>query len=107
MIIKHYRTEKHGSVSIAYKSVDGLSEIGISWCSPKDKFNRKKGRLIAEGRLEKKRTNGHYYAQAYPEDLRPSKQIFDMLDVVKVPCWFGAFEIALRKKWEDAAPRQN
>jgi hypothetical protein len=28
-------------------------EIGLAFCSPRDQFSRKKGRLIAEGRLDK------------------------------------------------------
>jgi hypothetical protein len=106
MIYKHYRTEKHGCVSVAFQSTDGVAEIGVSWCSPKDKFNRKKGRLIAEGRLIRKRPNGQYYSRAYPVEGIPSQRIYDMLTELDVPRWFDAFEDALQKKWNDEAARQ-
>lgn len=106
MIYKHYRTEKHGCVSVAFQSIDGVAEIGVSWCSPKDKFNRKKGRIIAGGRLKRKRPNGFYYTRAYPGESVPSQRIYDMLIELPVPRWFDAFEDALQKRWEDEASRQ-
>lgn len=30
-----------------------VAGVGVAWCSPKDQFNRKKGRMIAEGRLQR------------------------------------------------------
>jgi hypothetical protein len=106
VIYKHYRTEKHGCVSVAFQSEDGVAEIGVSWCSPKDKFNRKKGRIIAEGRLVRKRPNGYYYSRAYPGEGLPSQRIYDMLIELDVPRWFGDFEDALQKKWKNETARQ-
>jgi hypothetical protein len=107
VIYKHYRTEKHGCVSVAFQSEDGVAEIGVSWCSPKDRFNRKKGRTIAEGRLESKRPNGYYFSRAYSEEGNPGQRIYDMLIELDVPRWFDAFEDALEKRWNDEAARQG
>lgn len=46
-----------GRATIAFREADeaGVTEITytVAYCSPKDQFARKKGRLIAEGRLKK------------------------------------------------------
>src|ERR1700687_2633301 len=42
-----------GKVTLAAKFFDSnWVEVGVAFCSPKDQFNRKKGRLIATGRRE-------------------------------------------------------
>lgn len=42
-----------GKATIAWKSIDDSHvQASIAWCSPKDMFWKRKGRLIAGGRLE-------------------------------------------------------
>jgi len=107
MIYKHYRTEKHGCVSVAFQSADGRAEMGVAWCSPKDKFNRKKGRLIAEGRLERKRANGFYYSRAHPDSTVLPGRIYDLLkDMWEIPLWFDAFDAALKEKYKNETAGQ-
>lgn len=40
-----------GRVTAAIRADDKEAEIGLAFCSPEDQFSRKRGRLIAEGRL--------------------------------------------------------
>lgn len=40
-----------GRVTFAYEVVDGEAIVGAAFCSPKDQFSRRKGRLIATGRM--------------------------------------------------------
>lgn len=57
----HYRhiKNKHGHpvITLAIERIESVSSydcnIGIAFCNPKDSYNRKLGRIIAEGRLYK------------------------------------------------------
>jgi hypothetical protein len=46
---EHSRT--NGGITIAYKVVDKMLEIGIAFCGSRDQFSRKEGRRIALERL--------------------------------------------------------
>jgi len=57
----HIRTESHGGVTLALRRTELESdvvqyEVGAAFASPSEhQFDRKRGRLIAEGRLEARR----------------------------------------------------
>ncbi len=40
-----------GRVTAAIQVENQIAEVGLAFCSPQDQFARKRGRLIAEGRL--------------------------------------------------------
>jgi len=101
MIFRHYRTEENGCATVAFRSEDGLAELGVAWCSPEDPFNRAKGRLIAAGRVETKRDNGHYHSMPHTGDVQLRPTIFAMLDSMKKPRWFEGFIGELEKAWEE------
>lgn len=48
--------ENKNRVSVVGRYSEGILTIAVSRCSNKDHFFRKKGRYIAEGRLEKGKT---------------------------------------------------
>lgn len=47
--------EANSRVSVVGEHADGVLKIAVARCSSKDAFTRKKGRMIAEGRLAKGR----------------------------------------------------
>jgi len=59
----HFRqNDRNGNISnmgggtVAYRVTDeGLIEYAVSWCSPKDNFNKSYGRAKAAGRLVSER----------------------------------------------------
>jgi len=56
----HITTQDCGGVTLAINRMEGEGniveyEVGAAFASPRDTFDRKKGRLIAEGRLQAKR----------------------------------------------------
>jgi len=56
----HITTSVFGGVTLAIRRVEGSDdiveyEVGAAFASPLDSFNRRRGRLIAEGRLNAKR----------------------------------------------------
>ena len=53
------KVEEHGSYTVAF--------IAAAFCSPKDQFNRKKGRLISEGRLNARK---HVFELTLPSEDR-------------------------------------
>jgi len=53
----HFVEQSKGRATIAWKQVPEQPNkvlMGVAWCSPKDHFRRDRGRVIAEGRLNKK-----------------------------------------------------
>ncbi|MBW2671862.1 MAG: hypothetical protein JRD89_00425 [Deltaproteobacteria bacterium] len=56
----------HGGMTIAYDSSSG--QVGVALCSIKDQFNRRLGRMIAEGRL---RNGGAIYIGPLPLSNQP------------------------------------
>ena len=97
---RHFQTEKHGSITVAYRFGDRnvkddgkLFEVGVAFCSPLEKhFDKKRGRLIAIGRLVARR-NG-YVAQKLPfEPNRPPPGflLHYLLPLVAGPGWYLKF----------------
>lgn len=66
---RHWRLKNGGAVTVACEVVpdteDYLFSFGFAFCSPKDRFNKKIGRLIASGRLAKQR----WYYERYTGGL--------------------------------------
>lgn len=82
------------SIAVEYSRETGLVMYGVAWCSPKDQFNRKKGRMIAEGRLEACRGSA-FYTQAFTRRELVNEVILDLvgyLDEVNAPQWVTGFE---------------
>ena len=49
----HSAPSKDGRVTVAAVINNGMMQFGVAKCSPRDAFNKPKGRLIAEGRAHK------------------------------------------------------
>lgn len=49
----HSQPSKDGRVTVAAVINEGKMQFGVSKCSPRDSFNKPKGRLIATGRANK------------------------------------------------------
>lgn len=82
------------SIAVEYIRETGLVVYGVAWCSPKDQFNRKKGRMIAEGRLESGKGSA-FYTQANTRRELVNEVILDLaeyLDEVNAPQWVTSFE---------------
>jgi len=112
MIYKHLRSEK-GNVTVAMEFDDDVAVIGVAFCSPKDRFNRAKGRLIAGGRCEKASilthdlrergfkdmTLGHGFAQAtFAGRPYSGFVIHELLGKVDGPGWFKSFLKRIRNE---------
>lgn len=65
----------------------GYLEIAVARCSSKDPFVRKKGRLIAEGRLRKGRLHSvHSLPRCTSEDfVRIAKEVAEEVIISKMP----------------------
>lgn len=62
--------------------------VGVAWCSPKDQFNRKMGRRIAEGRLL--RAGNMYYELPYsgePTRKQIVEQVVNTITFADAPQW--------------------
>ena len=54
IVYAHFKEESGGmAVTAACGKKEGWLRVAFAWCSPKDQFCRKRGRLIAKGRLLK------------------------------------------------------
>lgn len=60
------------AISIVKEEDLEVAYVGMSFCSPLDQFCRKKGRLIAEGRLNKEK---HLYTITLDPDKQVSVQV--------------------------------
>ena len=49
----HFYIGQGRATAAIRKVADNYHHVAVSFCSPNDQFSRKKGRLIAEGRLNK------------------------------------------------------
>jgi len=69
--IIHVRDEKRGAITFM-TSIEEFNElhIGVAFCSPKDSFNKAKGRLIAAGRLEKNAQITKFTGDSYSDVTR-------------------------------------
>lgn len=106
MLFRHYRTETNGCLTVAYENTDGLAQIGISWCSPNDKFSRRKGRLIASRRLETGRDNGHYVDKdLHGRELSVRACIFELLEDAKKPRWYDSFRQDVEERWKNGVEK--
>lgn len=47
----------HGGATVAYVEGDTGISYGVSYCHDNDRYDRKKGRLISEGRMFNERTS--------------------------------------------------
>ena len=47
----------HGGATVAYVEGDTGISYGVAYCHDNDRYDRKKGRLIAEGRMFNERTS--------------------------------------------------
>lgn len=52
--------KKQPRVSVVGEYADGYLVVAVSRCTSKDVFNKKKGNIIAEGRLIKAKKRGEY-----------------------------------------------
>jgi hypothetical protein len=52
-MFRFYSNAGSGRVSVVAEHSEGMLKIAVARCSHKDNFIRRKGRAIAEGRLEK------------------------------------------------------
>jgi len=65
-----------GRVTAAVEVADGAAKVGLAFCSPRDQFERRKGRLISEGRLA---AGKHFCELPLVPDERVKKQVLDHL----------------------------
>lgn len=68
------------------------TKVGVAYASPKDKFTRAKGRLIATNRLESEL--GHYFEFNANPELRIKQQVLDVFCEYTVdvgPNWANKF----------------
>lgn len=96
----HFKLGK-GRVTAAIEVEGQTASVGLAFCSPKDQFERRRGRLIAGGRLKA----GVVFMVWIPPDQRLKKQIYKVLlpafthKFADVPSWvrYGA-KIELEKQ---------
>lgn len=75
-------------VAVVGEHSEGVLKIAVSRCSTKDAFVRKKGRMIAEGRLQK----GKLYSQEKIENcdvktfVEKAKEIAEKLQTSMIVC---------------------
>lgn len=66
----------YGGITVAYRITDGVIRLAVARCSTKDNYSHKKGRLIAENRLNA--FKGQYCAEvklSYPNAKRFEKLV--------------------------------
>jgi hypothetical protein len=84
------KTARAGVVTVVYDTVDGAEDefgytinnvpaFGVAFCSPKDQFNKRIGRLIAAGRLSKK--NG------WKDPGNTNDVLLTLIEDVQTPSW--------------------
>lgn len=81
-------------VSIVAEHSEGVLKIAVARCSKKDNFFRKKGRLIAEGRLNKGKVHTTIpmdecdiqtflaYAKIIAEEVKQTKRVYEPIEPV-------------------------
>lgn len=63
-----------GGVTIAFERRGMEVHWAVAWCSPKDNFNRRRGRLISAGRLRSQNVSrGGYSIVAVPAETKPAQ----------------------------------
>jgi len=74
----HYKVGK-GSVTLSASVDEGKVTIGLSFCHPRDRLNKQKGREIALGR---RNCNGCDFSYSFKRnDQRLSEQLFEQFEV--------------------------
>ena len=86
MLVKHLRDADR--VPFATVVAIGRDMVGVSICCPKDKFNKKRGIAIAQGRAEKNHTVGlpnrkieQWFSRAYLEQGGGSNTVDEIKDI--------------------------
>jgi len=105
-----YIQTPHGSLVAAYEYVDHVVgvhrevesrsfRVGLAYCSRRDRFTRERGRMIADGRLDKKRSYGYLEFVSLPDQDGslpfPNFEVESILSEIRVntgrmdigPCW--------------------
>lgn len=78
----HFRNGQRGGATAAFEVEGDTINIGVSFCSVKDQFNRKLGRKIAIGRLNNVKTE-YRFTIATPMGVTKDELISRVRDAVK------------------------
>lgn len=94
----------NGRATLAIKVEDGMLSAGVAFCSTKDQFSRKRGRLIASNRLHTKHPEdaalkGFFMKAERNEKMKVAEQAVEMLNIVianvNVPRWAKRAKVAV------------
>lgn len=92
----HPFIEGGGRATIAVEVIreTGMVMYGVAWCSPKDQFSKKKGRLIADGRLDAGKGSAFFSNANTRRELviEVMYDIAEYLDQINAPQWVQRFE---------------
>jgi len=118
--IIHLKTPANGGVTLAVRESEIFDDpngidVGAAFCSPTEKqFNKKKGRIIAEGRLAARRNGFLCYCHYGKDDQRckltdNSKELLEVLvqvgtrchrgTGVRGPLWWPGFILSIRRQF--------
>lgn len=81
------------AIAVDYDREAGVVSYAIAWCSPKDQFHKKKGRMIASGRLDVGKCFSFFPKATTRRGLviEVMEDIALNLDFVGAPQWVGGF----------------
>ena len=87
------KSRHNGIITAAYiyDKKNNKIRIGLAFCSPKDKFNKRIGREIAKGRLERNK-----HITVYNVKNKPSKEVDSVVKSIVTyvigPSWLKKFK---------------